>query len=279
MSKMISRGPRGDLHKSKNDLSAPSPLDHPLLSERYFFPFPASFADPFFVAGEGFRLGCRYRRISADAPTIIHFHGNGETVADYVGDFEARVAALGANLLLADYRGYGMSTGTPALAAMLSDVALLVAAAGVDPARLIFFGRSLGSLYAVHGAALFPGAAGLIVESGIADPLERILLRATPFELGVDRAGLEAAVSRALDQRRKLAAFRGRTLIMHARGDGMVPVSHAERLHAWANAPKQLLVLPHGDHNSILAANSDAYFATVGEFILSAKEKGKGVPP
>ena len=33
--------------------------------------------------------------------------------------------------------------------------------------------RRLGSLYAVHAAALFPGAAGLIIESGIADPLER----------------------------------------------------------------------------------------------------------
>jgi pimeloyl-ACP methyl ester carboxylesterase len=242
-------------------------LDHPLLSARYFFPLAAGFADPFFVEGEGFRLGCCYRRIAADAPTIIHFHGNGETVADYTGEFEARIAALGANLLLADYRGYGMSTGTPALAAMLNDVALLVAAAGVDPAQLIFFGRSLGSLYSVHGAARFPGAAGLIVESGIADPLERILLRVTPAELGVDRAGLEAAVGEALDQRRKLAAFRGRTLIMHAKGDDLVPVSHAERLHAWANPPKQLLILPHGDHNSILAANRDTYFAAVGQFI------------
>ena len=190
-------------------------------------------------------------------------------MADYLGEFEARIAALGANLLLADYRGYGLSTGTPALAAMLDDVALLVAAAGVDPAQLIFFGRSLGSLYAVHGAALFPGAAGLIVESGIADPLERILLRVTPCELGVDRAGLEAAVDRALDQRRKLAAFRGRTLIMHARGDDLVPVSHAERLHAWANEPKELLVFPRGDHNTVLAANADAYFAAVGKFIAA----------
>lgn len=252
--------------------SAPSPLDHPLLSARYFFPFTAGFADPFFVAGEGFRLGCRYRRISADAPTVIHFHGNGETVADYVGEFEERIAALGANLLLADYRGYGLSTGTPALAAMLNDVALLVEATGVDPARLIFFGRSLGSLYAVHGAALFPGATGLIIESGIADPLERILLRVTPFELGVDRAGLEAAVNQALDQRRKLAAFRGRTLIMHARGDDLVPISHAERLHAWANGPKELLVLPRGDHNTIFAANSAAYFAAVGKFITTIGE-------
>jgi hypothetical protein len=72
-------------------------LDHPLLSARSFFPLDAGFADPFFVEGEGFRLGSHCRRISADAPTVIHFHGNGETVADYVGAFDEWIAALGAN--------------------------------------------------------------------------------------------------------------------------------------------------------------------------------------
>jgi hypothetical protein len=43
------------------NLTTPSPLDHPLLSARYFFPFAAGYADPLFVEGEGFRLGCRYR--------------------------------------------------------------------------------------------------------------------------------------------------------------------------------------------------------------------------
>lgn len=244
-----------------------SPLDHVLLNERYFFPCPNRFAEPFFIEGDGFRLGCRYRRIDTDAPTIIHFHGNGETTADYVGEFEERIIALGANLLLADYRGYGMSTGTPALAAMLADVELTVRAVGVDPARIIFFGRSLGSLYAVHGAGLFPQAAGLILESGIADPLERILLRVEPRQVGTDLAGLQAAVDNELNQGRKLAAFRGRTLIMHARHDDLVPLSHADRLFAWANQPKELLVFPRGDHNTILAANQEAYFAAVGEFI------------
>src|SRR5512146_1529131 len=198
-----------------SEQSTPSLLDHPLLAARYFYPWPSRFADPFFVEGDGFRLGCRYRRVSADAPTIIHFHGNGETVADYAGDFEERIAALGANLLLAEYRGYGMSSAEPALAAMLADVALIVTASGVDPARIVFFGRSLGSLYAVHGAGLFPRAAGLILESGLADPLERILVRVEPWQLGTDSAGLREAVDRELNQREKLASFGGRTLVMH----------------------------------------------------------------
>ena len=246
---------------------AESPLDHPLLSGRYFFPWPSRFDNPFFIDGDGFRLGCRYRLDSIGAPTVIHFHGNGETVADYVGAFEERITAMGVNLLLAEYRGYGMSSGQPALAAMLADLELLVGGSGVDPERIVFFGRSLGSIYAAHGAWLFPHAAGLILESGIADPLERILLRVEPKELGTDLEGLRGAVDMQLNQRGKLSSFAGRTLVMHTRNDDLVPVYHAERLFEWANAPKELLIFERGDHNSILAVNEEAYFAAVSRFI------------
>jgi fermentation-respiration switch protein FrsA (DUF1100 family) len=243
-------------------------LDHPILSSRYFYPWPNRFEDPFFVEGDGFRLGCRFCRVNTDAPTIIHFHGNGESVIDYIGDFEEIVTRLGANLLLAEYRGYGMSSGVPALAAMLDDVELIVAASGVSPERIIFFGRSLGSLYALHGASLYPKAAGLIIESGLADPLERILVRVEPREIGATPETLRASVSRCLNQQQKMAAFKGRVLIMHTRNDDLVSVSHAERLYDWAHQPKELLVFERGDHNTIMGANQEAYFAAVGRFIL-----------
>jgi pimeloyl-ACP methyl ester carboxylesterase len=244
-------------------------LDHPIISSRYFYPWPNSFAEPFFVEGNGFRLGCRYCRVHEDAPTIIHFHGNGESVADYLGEFEERITGLGANLLLAEYRGYGMSSGVPALAAMLEDVELIVKASGAPPERVIFFGRSLGSLYALHGAALYPRAAGLIIESGLADPLERILVRVEPREVGATMEQLRGSVERCFNQREKIAAFKGRVLIMHTRNDDLVSVSHAERLYAWANEPKQLLVFERGDHNTILPVNLEAYFAALGKFIQS----------
>lgn len=246
-------------------------LDHPLLTSRYFYPWPNSFEEPFFVEGDGFRLGCRYLRVHDDAPTIIHFHGNGESVADYIGEFEEIIIGLGANLLLAEYRGYGMSSGVPALAAMLDDVLLIVEASGVPPEQIIFFGRSLGSLYAMHGAACYPNAAGLIIESGLADPLERILVRIEPHDVGATIEELQASVDRCFNQHEKIAAFRGRVLVMHTRNDDFVSVSHAERLYAWANEPKDLLVFERGDHNTIQAANQEAYFAAVGKFIQNLR--------
>jgi pimeloyl-ACP methyl ester carboxylesterase len=246
-------------------------LDHPVLTNRYFYPWPNCFNEPFFVEGDGFRLGCRYSPVHVDAPTIIHFHGNGESVADYLGEFEERITGLGANLLLAEYRGYGMSSGEPALAAMLDDVELIVAACGIPQEKIIFFGRSLGSLYALHGAARFPRAAGLIIESGLADPLERILVRVEPHELGATMEQLRVAVKRCLNQQQKISGFNGRVLVMHTRNDDLVSVSHAECLHAWANQPKELLVFERGDHNTILSANREAYFAAVGVFVRSVR--------
>ena len=242
-------------------------LDHPTLSERYFYPWPNHFENPFFVTGNGYRLGCRYLKVSDNFPTIIHFHGNGESVQDYLGDFEQRISGLGANLLLTEYRGYGMSSGEPALAAMLEDVRLIVEACTVPPERIIFFGRSLGSLYALHGASLFPQAAGLIIESGLADPLERILVRIEPRQLGATMVELKNEVDCCFNQQAKITSFTGRVLIMHTRNDDLVSVSHAERLYNWANEPKELVLFARGDHNTILSVNEEEYFVKVGSLV------------
>jgi len=245
-------------------------LDHPALSARLFYAWPNRFPDPFFVEGKAGRLGCRYDCSFPDGLTMIHFHGNGETVSDYRGGFSEKIASLGVNLLLAEYRGYGMSAGEPQLAAMLADIPAIVAASGAEPSQLVFFGRSLGSLYAVHAASLYPDAAGLVLESGIADPLERVLIRVEPGQLGCTGEELRAETDRLFDQRKKLALFRGRTLVMHTRNDDLVLVSHGERLHGWANDPKELVIFERGDHNSIMEVNREDYFDHLERFLKNA---------
>ncbi len=253
-------------------------LDHPELSARLFYPWPHRFPDPFYIEGEEGKLGCWYNKEFPDGLTMVHFHGNGETVADYLDDFAPRIASLGVNLFLAEYRGYGMSEGEPKLAAMLADIPAIVSASGADPSRLVFFGRSLGSLYAVHAASLYPDAAGLFLESGIADPLERILLRVEPWQMETTLEELQAEVGRVLNQREKLAAFRGRTLVLHAMNDDIVPVTHGELLHAWANWPKELVIFERGDHNNIREVNREGYFRHLDMFLRHCEGTGEGPP-
>ena len=252
--------------------ASPSPdlLDHPLIARRYFFPRrdpPRARLDV--DVGDAV-LACALHRADPDGHTVVHFHGNGEVVADWQGAFEDAVGRMGWDLLLAEYRGYGGSTGEPLLGRMLDDVGPVLRAAG-PPGRLVVFGRSVGSLFALEAVARLPGVAGLILESAIANPLERLSLRVDPRELGVSPAAFEAAVAGRLDHRARMGGYRGPVLVLHARHDGLVEVSHAERLASWAGGPARLLVFDRGDHNSILAENAEAYLEAVAEFLAACR--------
>ncbi len=243
-------------------------LNHPLISERYFFPRQESFNAPFWIDCGDARLACHFHEVDTQAPTIVHFHGNGEIVADYVDFLPQIFARFGCNCLLAEFRGYGMSDGRPELGRILDDVEIILESLPGRPERTIFFGRSVGSIPAIHAASLWPDAAGMIIESGIADVLERLLLRVHPTELGVSARELQQAVASRLDQEKKISAFTGPLLILHTANDGLVDVEHAEKLFAWAATPdKKIEIFPMGDHNSIMMVNADAYFGLIGEFL------------
>ncbi len=127
------------------------------------------------VQVDGAELACYRKIIDSDRLTLVHFHGNGEAVADYIPDMADAFAGIGLNSLFVEYREYGGSTGKSQLVAMLGDGEAAMKAAGLEPDKVIVFGRSIGSLYAIELVHRQPTIAGLILESGIADPSERFL--------------------------------------------------------------------------------------------------------
>lgn len=252
---------------------APAPadlLDHPLISERYFFPRAARPRARLDVDAGDATLACALHRSDPGGHVLVHFHGNGEVVADWQDGFPDAVAAMGWDLLLAEYRGFGASTGEPRLGRMLDDVAAVLRAAG-PPERVVVMGRSVGSIFALEAVARCPGVAGLVLESAVADPLERLRLRLEARELGTTEAALAAAAAARLDHRAKLAAYRGPVLLLHARHDGLVEVDNAERLAAWAGERATLRVFEAGDHNSILAENEEEYLELVEDFLAAVR--------
>ena len=250
---------------------SPSPLDHPTLSQRYFFPRRDAPPSIFWIDCKDARLACAYVAPHTGALTLVHFHGNGEVVADSLPDFAADLTALGVNALFAEYRGYGASSGEPGMGRILDDVPEIVKAIKVPPKRLVAFGRSLGSLYAVELVHRFPETAGLIIESGIADPLERILLRVRPEELGTTATELADEVGARLDPKAKLNAYTGPVLVLHAKHDSMVNSSHAVRNASCAKRAT-LRLLPEGDHNNIFDENREAYLAALAQFLREIKK-------
>ncbi|MCA9179316.1 MAG: alpha/beta hydrolase [Planctomycetales bacterium] len=245
-------------------------LDHPAISGRYLFPQARRIPQPFVVQVEGAELACHRHVSDPNWPTLVHFHGNGEAVADYVPMFANAYIGLGLNLLLVEYRDYGDSTGEAQLAAMLGDGEAALHAAAVAPERAIVFGRSIGSLYALELARRQPNIAGLVLESGIADPAERFLTYADLEGAGISEEEVQRETRRLFNHQEKLNQYARPLLVLHAEHDSLVEISHAERNFRWAaSGRKRLVRLPRGDHNTIFSANIQQYMDELRDFVES----------
>lgn len=243
-------------------------LDHPAISGRYLFPQDRFVGKPFMVAVEEVELACYRRIVDPDAFTMIHLHGNGEAVADYLPYLADWFAEMGLNSLFIEYRECGGSTGKAQLVAMLGDGEAALKAAGLVPEKVIVFGRSIGSLYAIELADRQPTIAGLIIESGIADPSERFLTYADLEAAGVEEADVLAEVELYFSHQMKLSEYENPLLILHTENDGLIDISHAERNHEWAgSAQKRFVRFSHGNHNTIFRANLTEYMDAVAEFV------------
>jgi len=249
-------------------MTTKSILDHPAISGCYLFPQSRSVSPAFVVPVDGAELACYHRVVDLNQFTLVHFHGNGEAVADYVPWMADALATLGLNSLFVEYRQYGRSTGGAELVAMLGDGEAVMAAAGIRPELAIAFGRSIGSLYAIELVHRLPTMAGLILESGIAVPAERFLVYATLPADGITKDDVIAEANLRFNHQQKLAGYTNPLLILHTEHDQLVDISHAERNFRWAASPvKQLVRFPAGDHNSILGRNRQQYFSALAQFV------------
>lgn len=253
--------------------SEQSILDDPAISGCYFYPQARRFNDPFVVDVNGVSLNCYQRIIYPDGFTLVHFHGNGETVSDYLPDLAEIFAGKGLNTLFVEYREYGGSTGNARLAAMLGDGEAVLDAAGLAPERTIAFGRSIGSLYVIELVSRLPNIAGLIIDSGIADLVPQFLDGADLAVAGLDEAEVHTKFKRLFDHEQKLSGYRQPLLVLHTENDGLLDISNAERLLEWAGGDQKRLVrFPVGNHNSIMTSNMIEYFEAVDEFLNLVRE-------
>ena len=197
---------------------------------------------------------------------LVHFHGNCETVSDWVPLLPPTLSNHRIGCLLGEYRGYGGSSGKPELTPLLDDAVAIVDAAGVPPERIVLYGRSIGSLYALHAAA-HRRVAGLIIESGIANVGDGLGVR--PDEVDSTQAEIDAAVAEHFDHRAKIRDFGGPVLIFHTAADHIVPATDAYQLAEWAGEMATVRVFEHGNHNTIFAMNGAAVVEDTIAFVRS----------
>lgn len=239
-------------------------------SKLYFYPQDVLCESAIDIEVNGVVLRCLHHQSDPSLPTLVHFHGNGEAVGHYVqmGYVPKLLSEVGdMNILLVEYRGYGGSSGTPQLVAMIDDGEALLRALNLDPAHCVVYGRSIGSLYALEMAARFPNLGGLFIDSGIAgvqSPFLNRMLNGLVTPEGIERRKLiQAEVQQHFNHQAKIAAFQGKLVICHTAKDYIIRAEEAKQLYLWATtSKKELRLYREGDHNSIFHFNgSDMHFA------------------
>jgi uncharacterized protein len=232
---------------------------------------PNSAEEVWFTAKDGTRLHGWYfaRQRNDRSATIIYFHGNGGNLSN-VGWLGESLAKRGFSVLLFDYRGYGLSSGTTVDEADLyldGEAAweFVVNEKKAAPERVVLYGQSLGTAIATETATRRRTGA-LILESGFssASSLAETALPWLPRWLHrFGRNRFESA--------RKLGALRIPVLVSHGNPDDVIPVSEGRKLFAAANEPKKLLIVPGVGHN-VFGSAGTAYLDQLDEFIRRATE-------
>lgn len=91
--------------------------------------------------------------------TVLHLHGNGGNLAWHLGG-SWWLPEQGYQVLLLDYRGYGLSAGEPSLPAVYQDIEAalgwLQQAPEVQGRPLVLLGQSLGGAMGIHYLAQHP---------------------------------------------------------------------------------------------------------------------------
>ena len=250
-----------------------SVLDIPEFHGIIFYPRPDWSAPPpgasdhTIPVGDGIAVAGRHYPSPHPIATILFFHGNGEVASDY-DDIAPLYHKLGASLFVADYRGYGRSSGSPGFASMASDAhkALDYAQALVgksqDSGALFVMGRSLGSHSAIELAwCCAASLRGLILESGFAHVSRLLKYHRPPGaapKLEAFEKGIEARVK----------AMKLPVLVVHGEEDTLVPPQHAYRFYEnVGSADKTLLTIPGAGHNDIMIVGMREYFAAIEKFV------------
>jgi len=210
-------------------------------------------------------VSCRFYPCDKEAPSILYFHGNGEVVCDY-DDLAPIYNHSRLNLFVADYRGYGASTGDPRFSTMVSDAHgiysylrnLLTEGQFVD--RLYVMGRSLGAISALEVAAHYQDQlGGLILESGAGGGGWARWITASD-----DQALWDELQRRHLA---KLQSIRLPLLTIHGEHDELIPLERALELRDLLSSEiKELLIVPGAGHNDIFSVGMQSYMEALQSF-------------
>jgi uncharacterized protein len=191
--------------------------------------------------------------------TLIVFHGNAEIAAWSLPWAREVARRTGANVLIAEYRGYAGLPGRPTYAGSKLDARAAFDYArtslGATPERTVIYGHSLGSAIGVELAA---------------ETKPRALLLEAPFTSARAMAGrlgvpgilpLWRAISRVhYDTRTHVANLDVPVSVVHGDQDMVTPVYMGREVFQTARRKGDLLILQNVGHNDVVETGGERYW-------------------
>jgi hypothetical protein len=224
----------------------------------------------FINAVDGSKLHAWLFKVPNAKNLAIVSHGNAGNISNRLYLAKALTQA-GCSVLLYDYRGYGISSGTCSLDGILQDGAIVYDHArknlGYAPEKILLYGESIGTGVVCNLAAKVP-CAGVVLQSGF-DSLPSVGRHIFfPLWLFPDFIFTEPRLNDA----QRVKELHVPVLIIHGKLDTIVPYQDGEILFANANQPKSLVLLPDCGHNDMGVQNGAEFQSALKTFVKSCSD-------
>jgi hypothetical protein len=191
---------------------------------------------------------------------LLYFQGNAGNMSGRI-DKIRQFHAMGFNVLMFNYRGYGQSAGRPSEQGVYRDGRAafdqLASRADVGGMPIVLYGSSIGGAVAIDVATRRKPAA-LITEATFSS-MKDMARRYYPFVPSF-------MLSLRFDSDRKVALITCPKLFIHSPQDEIVPFALAQKLFASAAEPKEFLE-DQGGHNDNFMRSIDKLRSGIERFL------------
>lgn len=212
------------------------------------------------ITKDGVSINAWFIPSGSPRATIIFSHGNGGNISHRLAKLQM-LNRLGLDVIIYDYRGYGMSKGSPDEDGLYLDAgavySYLVNDRKIRPQDIIAFGESLGAAVSVD-LALKHELKGVIIEEGFTS-VKEVAKHYLPF--------IPAIVYKSrYDSLEMIRHVKAPKLIFHSTDDEIIPYEMGRKLYEAAAGPKEFIELK-GGHNDAFLVSRDAFVKGIDGFV------------
>ena len=197
----------------------------------------------------GWYIQGNYKNSITQNKCILFFHGNAGNISFRLS-YIKKLYELGFSILIFDYPGFGLSTGTPneelCIKCGQEFYKYLLNTKKYSNKEIILYGESIGGSIATSVANIY-NVKYLILQSTFTDIKDIIKLVTTFNFMLYDNIGFQTLESLKIRYKLNQLTKKMKTMVIHSNEDELIDISHAIQLAKYANN----YYLSNGSHSNI----------------------------